>query len=379
MNGHVYQRGKTFTIIYDLGKDPITGKRKQKSVGGFKSKPEAKAALRKILVEIDEGKYLEPSKETFSSYIEKWFNQHYRARVEETTGKTREYMLNKHLIELNPFKDKPLGSIDTEDIDNLYNLKFDEGYSPSYIRQMHNMLNKVFTQACKWKKLSYNPVQDADPPSIKKEEIIIWSMESVNQFLDACLGRRYYMTFYLALYTGMRRGEILGLQWSDIDFDQKVIFVNRSLAYLPQKGYVFKKLKTISSRRQIPLSEKVIDKLRLHKKWQDQEKDRFKGMYLDNDLVVCTRDGKPLDPQNVLRDMNICREKANVPKIRFHDMRHTHASILISLGVDVVVVSKRLGHINPRVTLETYAHIVPNKQDGVADLFEEALENHRNK
>jgi integrase len=104
---------------------------------------------------------------------------------------------------------------------------------------MHQMLNQAFNQAVKWKKISTNPVVDADPPSVKNEEMRIWSIEEINTFLNQCRDERHYITFMLAIYTGMRRGEILGLKWSDIDFTRKIIHVQRSLAYIPNRGYVF--------------------------------------------------------------------------------------------------------------------------------------------
>ncbi|KYD29359.1 site-specific integrase [Parageobacillus toebii] len=233
MKGHVYKRGETWTFVVDVGRDPVTGKRKQKSKGGFRRKRDAEAALRKLLSEIDENRYIEPSSEAFSSFIEKWFYEHYKKRIKETTAISREYLLKKHLIDENPFANKPLSSITTEDIDSFYNLKLDEGYSTNYIRKMHQLLHQAFEQAVKWKKISYNPATQADPPSIKKEEMKIWSLNEIHKFLNECKNERNYITFLLAIYTGMRRGEILGLKWSDIDFDKKVIHVNRSLGSSP--------------------------------------------------------------------------------------------------------------------------------------------------
>ncbi|MFB6465393.1 site-specific integrase [Cytobacillus sp. Hz8] len=211
---------------------------------------------------------------------------------------------------------------------------------------MHQMLNKAFDQARKWRRIPFNPVKDADPPSIKREEMEIWSIESINQFLNANSEEKTFLVFFLALYTGMRRGEILGLKWEDIDFEKKTIFVNRSLAFVPEKRYIFTNLKTTKSKRQIPISNEVIQKILQYKAKQDEWKERLKAAFEDNDLVVCTEMGKPQDPQNVLRVMQRLCKKAKVPKIRFHDLRHTHASLLLNSGVDPVKVAARLGHAN---------------------------------
>ncbi|MGE6609344.1 tyrosine-type recombinase/integrase [Peribacillus sp. NPDC076916] len=221
MKGTVKQRGNTWTYIMDIGRDPITGKRRQKTKGGFSRKKDAQAALRKIQTELDEDRFVDPSKESFSSYMEFWFTSHYQKRIKETTASSRKYLMDKHLIRENPFANKMLSKITTEDIDAFYNLKLDEEYSTSTIRKLHQLLNQSFGQAVKWKKISFNPVINADPPSVKKEEMKIWSFDEIDSFLNQCKGERHYLTFLLAIYTGMRKGELLGLKWSDIDFEKK--------------------------------------------------------------------------------------------------------------------------------------------------------------
>jgi integrase len=373
MKGTIIQRGSTYSYLVDIGKDPKTGKRRQKMKGGFLRKKEAQAAMRKVIIEVDENRYIEPSNEIFASYITRWFTDHYQKRIKETTVSARKYMIEKHLINENPFANKELSKITTKDIDALYNLKLDENFSTSYIRKMHQILNQAFTQAVKWKMLVRNPVIDADPPSVKKEEMTIWSFDEIHAFLHACKEERHYLTFLLAFYTGMRRGEILGLKWSDIDFDKKVIHVERSLAYIPNQGYILTSLKTINSKRRVPIPVNIIDELLRHKELQEKAKNKLKELYQDEDLVICTETGTTQDPRNVLRVLKRICKAACVKSIRFHDIRHTHASILISEGVDLVKVSARLGHANPKITLETYAHLLPYDYHEIADIFHNAV------
>lgn len=202
----------------------------------------------------------------------------------------------------------------------------------------------------------------------------IWSFDEINCFLKHCEGERHYLTFFLAIYTGMRRGEILGLKWSDIDLENKTIHVHRSLAYIPKKGYIITSTKTRNSNRMIPISDLVVNELIKYHTQQEIWKEQLGDLYQDEDFVICTETGTKQDPCNVLRVLKRLITTSNVTPIRFHDFRHTHASILISNNVDVVKVSKRLGHANAKITLETYAHLVPNEDNDLADIFEKALE-----
>ncbi|MED4533588.1 site-specific integrase [Metabacillus fastidiosus] len=205
----------------------------------------------------------------------------------------------------------------------------------------------------------------------------IWSFEEIHSFLNQCKNERHYVTFLLAIYTGMRRGEILGLKWSDIDFERKIILIQRSLSHIPKKRYILSTLKTKKSRRQVPIPDIVLNELLVQKNIQNEWKKRLGNQYQDNDLVICTETGTLQDPRNMLRVMKRISEAANITLIRFHDIRHTHASILISEGVDIVKVSARLGHTNPKTTLETYAHIIPNEDNEVADIFHNAIQKSR--
>lgn len=373
MNGHIYKRGKTYTYVIDVGRDPETGRRKQKSKGGFQKKKEADIALRKALESYEDNGLQIESKEIFSDFIEKWFTNHYSPRVAESTTDVSTFTIKKHFLEGNYFSQKPISQITTRDLDKFYGIKLNEGLAPSTIRKLHNLLNKALGQAQKWDMIKNNPAASAEPPRIKKPEFQIWSPRDITKFLTCIQNERLYILFYLAIYTGMRKGELLALRWSDIDLEKCVINVRRSLSTITGKGYLHKDLKTKNSRRMITISKEVAATLLGHKEKQSLIRESYRDAYADKDLVISTIDGNEQDPRNALRVMERLIKLSKVPKIRFHDLRHTHASILISEGIDVVEVSSRLGHSNPRTTLETYAHLVPNKNDSAADRFSQAL------
>ncbi|BAC13190.1 hypothetical conserved protein [Oceanobacillus iheyensis HTE831] len=367
------KKGIRYLFIIDINQ---SGKaRKQKKLSGFTRKKDAEDALKKLIIELENDGYLEPSKESFQSFLQHWFYTHYITSIKRTTHSNRDYLIKKHLIEDNPFAEKAISDITTEEIDYFYHYKLGKGYSTSYIRKMHQMLHLSFAQAVKWRKISYNPVVNTTPPRVQTKQVSIWSKDQVKQFLETSNLERLYILFLLAIYTGMRKGELLGLKWSDINMEKECIHIHRNLCYIQNQGYFFTTPKTVRSTRVIPISSLISDQLQCIKEKQQCEKELAGPSYEDNDLVICTALGKVQDPRNVTRVFERCIKNANVPKIRFHDLRHTHASILISEGVDIVKVSSRMGHTSPKTTLDIYAHVVPNTDNEVATIFEKSLQN----
>jgi len=372
MRGSVIKRGKTYTIIYDKGINPKTGNRKQKTKGGFKYRKDAEAALRKILKELDDNPNI-PSEESFSSFTLYWYED-YKTRVSKTTADSRWHTINKHLIRENPFADKPISKIHQKEIDDLLRVKIESGLSTSTVNKVRQLLNLVFQQALNWEMINKNPMIKSRKVSVKTKKMQIWTYEEIHKFLTVCKTNPLYLLYVIALYTGMRKGEILGLKWRDIDYTRKIIRVQRSLARTNEKTYIYTDLKNTSSFREIPIPDFVLKELLNHKKLQEEWKKRFGEQYQDNNLVICEQDGSHFGPRKVGSEMKTISTTANVTQIRFHDLRHTHASILISEGVDIVKVSARLGHANPRTTTQTYAHLVASRDYDVADIFHNVLE-----
>jgi integrase len=374
MKGTVFKRGNTWTYVVDIGRDSKTGKRKQKSKGGFRTKKEADSSLRKVLLEVEEDRYLEPSKEIFSTFFEKWFFKHYANRVSITTYNSKKYVVNKHLIEDNIFNNKVISKITTKDIDDFYDIKLDEGLGPAYIRIMHNLLRQSFEQAKLWNMINSNPVINASPPPIKDCDIDTWTKDEVSRFLKCIRSESIYIAFVIAIYTGLRRGEVLGLKWADIDFKTQVINIRRSLA-CTDNGLILKEVKTKSSRRQISISPLVINELLAHKEQQDSLKKRLGLIFNDEDLVVTDELGGRKDPRNLLRQMERLIKKAGVKRISFHGIRHTHATLMLTNGENIKVVADRLGHSRASTTLNFYAHSIPAMDANAAISFENFLNN----
>ncbi|TFB14161.1 site-specific integrase [Filobacillus milosensis] len=366
----IKKKKKGYYFRIDVGQNPNTGKRKQQSFGPFKTKGIASKELIKVKNQIDEGSYFRESNDNFGDFVEKWFETSYTRSVEETTAESRRYLLNNHI--LTHFRHKSINEITTFDIDCFYADKLDEDYSPSYIRQMHNMLNKSFDQAVRWSLIKINPVMNANPPKIITKEKLTWSVEQVNLFRSLIINLNFEMAYILTIFTGMRRGEVLGLKWEDVDLTKGKISIKRSLSFVKGKGLIFKAPKTAKSKRQISISDYLISLLK-KQKYKQERQIKKDSSYNENNLVVCSEIGKPVDPSNLLRQFSRLIKKAELPKISFHDLRHTHATILMQQGENPKVVSERLGHSRVGITLDLYSHVNDDLQERAAQKFEESL------
>ncbi|GGK20945.1 hypothetical protein GCM10010965_12550 [Caldalkalibacillus thermarum] len=246
-------------------------------------------------------------------------------------------------------------------IEDLYDyLREEKELAESTIVKIHaDILKPVFKTCCQ---VSYSPPQPADiedPPKHGKPQINVWNQEEMNAFLDAAKGDWMYPVFHLSLNTGMRIGEVLGLQWKHVDFDKKLIYVRQSLT---AKTRELTSPKTESSIRDVPFDDITSKILKNQKSAINEKKLRAGSSYNDQDFVFVSGEGAPLLQSNVRRKFNSLIKKAGVPKIRIHDMRHTWATLQLMTGTDIKTVSSILGHSSVWFTYDTYAHVLPEMQ-----------------
>jgi integrase len=200
-----------------------------------------------------------------------------------------------------------------------------------------------------------------------------WDEFEINRFLEAASGSQYYALFYTVLFTGMRRSELLALHWQDIDFIMSQIYVNRGLHQLRDGSYVFTEPKSAHSRRTIALPPSAISLLRQYHEQKSLERSMLGSTLTDSDLVFSTPEGEPLRPNTVTRAWEVLAAKAGVKVIRFHDARHTHASIMLKQGIHPKIVQERLGHSSIQMTLDTYSHVAPGLQQAAAEGFDRMI------
>jgi len=249
----------------------------------------------------------------------------------------------------------------------------ERGLSPRTIKYAHTLLNDALGHAVRWRLLPNNPAQHVTLPRQERNEMRVLSKKQVTAFLEAAEGDRYYTLFLLAIATGIRSGELLGLQWKDVDMQRATVAVHRTLVRIGT-NWSFTEPKTARSKRRIALPHSVLPVLRTHRKQQAEERLMCGEKYDDHDLVFATATGKPLRRRNLnRRHFKPILDRADLPDIRFHDLRHTCATLLLAEGENPKVVSERLGHSSITLTLDTYSHVLPNMQRKAADKLEVAL------
>ncbi|UMY53169.1 site-specific integrase [Paenibacillus peoriae] len=373
MKGHVYQRGKTWTYIIDLPSDPLTGGRRQKTKGGFKSEKEAWKACHLKIAEIEKGTYIDDSKITITEYLLEYLETHAKPNFKPTSFDTEKTIIEARII---PVLGKiRLQSLTPRIIKTFY-ADLRKSYSKEYVKNIHGVLKRALRLAYTESGLLSEDIMSKVSMRNKvnaneQKEMQFWTIEEFTQFLDSSRDHVHFIVFSLAVYTGMRRGEILGLRWSDIDFEQKELRVIQT-ANWTRNGLVIQRPKTNDSIRRVKLFQLIIDDLRLRQEQIKEHKKQYGETYEDNDLVCCYPWGGYIKPKRITEGMDVLVRKAGVKKIRFHDLRHTHASFLLRIGINPKVAAERLG-MTPAMFNERYSHLLPTMQDEAVDRIEAEL------
>jgi integrase len=377
MRGTIKKDGASWYVSFDLGKDPETGKRRQKKKRGFKTKKEAEKYLSEQINDLDKGTYFEPKDLTFFEYLDYWLENYAKPNTAVRTIEGYQYIIEQHLKpSLGNIK---IAKLHPAHLQEYYSLKLAKGkidgmgLSPTSVKHHHRLIHKVLKDAVKWQFLARNVAEAVTPPKTKRVEMKIWNNEEVKTFLRKAKVSSYYSVFFTAIFTGMRRGEVLGLRWQDVDFDNNVIYVRQALQEVRGKGLTFKEPKSGKS-RSIAITSIVTQELKNVLKQQLMNKSMFGSDYCNLDLVFAQKNGKPLQPTEMHRNYRKIINENGLKYIRFHDLRHTHASLMLQQGVHPKVVSERLGHSTIGITMDTYTHVLPNLQKEAAHQFEQLIE-----
>ena len=374
--GSIRQRADgTWEARISLGVNPGTGKPMRKSLYG-KTQREVRQKMQKALVEVDEGTYTAPSKITLRQWLETWISE-YTSDVKDTTRTSYRQHMNNHII-------PALGAVKLSELTPAACQKFIndlsrvKGLSAKTTKNVHGVLHHALKQAVRLGYMRMNPTEGCTLPRIEKAKIEPLDAPEIKQLLDVLGDDIYSMIIKIDLFTGMRSGEILGLQWSCVDFDKGIISIEKQLRR-PRVGgeqYCFASLKNDKPRQIIP-APFVMQILKQQKRIQSEQRLKAGSLWNDcglPDLVFTSETGKYLDSCIVLRHFKKKLKEAGMESKRFHDLRHTYAVSSLQAGDDVKTVQENLGHHTAAFTLEQYGHVTETMRQASARRMEAFIE-----
>jgi len=360
-----------------LGRDE-NGKQKfhKKIIKG--TKKEAVTYETKKLRERDLGISIESTNTTLNKYLDEWLDKAAKHRLRERTFEDYKEYLKRYVRHV--IGSKKLCDLKPLDIQKLYTDLLERNLSARTVRYAHAVLSSALKQAVKWQILVVNPCDAVDLPKQQRTEMNALTPAEATKFLEAARTDKWYVIFSLALATGMRPEEYLGLQWKDLNFDTGTMIVRRALVWKRKGGgWSLQEPKTSQSRRTIPLPVSVLKELREHRRKQNEERLSIGAEYQNNDFIFAGEFGTPILASNLFRRhfqpiiTKLVEEGKLKKKIRLYDLRHSCATLLLSAGENPKVVSERLGHASIILTLDVYSHVLPDMQKSATEKIEKML------
>ena len=343
MRGHIRKRGeRSWAIVVDVGHDPQTGKRRQKWISVKGTKRDAERRLPEVIKELNDRTYVEPSGIRLADYLDLWMRDYASISVRELTMDSYRYLVG--------VLQRDLGQVELADlkpwkVQRYYADLIEGGLSASTVIHLHRLLSQAINKAVKWGMLPLNVMEDVAPPRRQKTEFRSLNPAEVERLLGAAHGTDYHLPIHLAIYTGLRRSELLGLRWSDVNLGASSLVVNRSMVPTRSTPALISSPKTRASRRVVSYGESTRAVLMSRRAGPEAQ-------------VCARRDGRLLVPRGLSHGFRRIADRCGI-EVRFHDLRHTHASLLLASGVPVHVVRARLGHESIQTTVDTYGHVLP--------------------
>lgn len=373
--GSVFKKGKKWAVRYDAGPHPVTSKRTQGFKGGFDTEQEAEAALAVALADVVKHTHVHTSRTTFEGFAEDWL----------TNATGRPITLNRYKTALHHHLIPALGKHRIQEVRPRHVEKFyrdcaDQGLRGSTINELHVRLGQIFKAAVREQLLPRSIMDEVQAPKTERQDFNVWTVAQLMQFLEQSLSGPYDRLWHLYAMSGVRRGEALGLRWKDVDFTQKMIRI-RQQAVREGGSIALRALKTRRSHRDVLLDAGTLVQLRAQRQWVNEQRMAYRTTWQERDLVfpyvsrrsdAPTPPGLPIDPDNVSMLWATRVAKTTLPRLRLHDLRHSHATHLLQAGTPVHVVAQRLGH-TPGMLLAVYAHVVKEQDQAVVNWLEMAF------
>ena len=337
-----------------------------------KRRKDVREKLARAIADRDGGLVYDAGNLTVGEYLGRWLEDSVRGSVKAVTFESYERLVRMHIAPaLGQLK---LKALTPAHVQGFYRSKLDAGLSARTVQYLHAVLHRALKQALRWNLVPRNACEAVDPPRPSRGEIRPLSPAQARALLRAASGDRLEALYVLAVHCGMRQGELLGLRWDDVDLDAGMLQVRRTLTGSQGGRPVFTGPKTAKSRRAIKLNAATAEALKRHRQRQLEGRIAHAGLWQDHGLVFATGVGTPLNRHNLSRrSFGALLEQAELPKIRFHDLRHKCATILFSRSQHPKLVQELLGHATVAITLDTYSHVLPGMGDGLADAMGQAL------
>ena len=375
MAGSIEKRGEnTYRLVVSTGKN-LDGSRARRSKTIHGTRKDAEIALAEFVTEVNHGLVPEGKPITFEEFYHIWQVNYGEKELAPKTYKRYVGMLESRILPyLGSFI---LDKIKPTDLMKLYDMlekdtqikklaknngaRTMKPLSKKTILEHHRLISAMLHKAVYWQLIPYNPAERVQPPKVTRAKRRFYDDEQCKILLNGLNNLeenefKYKVAIILDVFTGARLGELLGLEWSDVDFKNKEISINKASQYIPELGIYTKDPKTASSYRNVSIPDSVIEILQEYKIWYESQKDLYGELWIESNKLFVQSDGKPMHPDTLSKWLGKFIQKIGLPVINFHGIRHTNATLLISQNVDVAVVAARLGHAQISTTFNFYVH-----------------------
>ena len=374
MKGHIRERSSgRWAIILD---DPNSPSRKRRWHSFKGTKRQAQVECARLIAEIQRGSYIAPDRTTFAEFADRWL-AHIKSQVTPKSYERYAGLMNQNikpalgalvLTKLRPFQ---ISSAYAAALTKGRRDGKEGGLSPRTVGHMHRVLKQALSQAVKWELLNRNPADAVDPPKVEWKPVSTYDLPQTAEIIETVRGKPIFIPVLLAALCGLRRGEICALRWRNVDFDAAQISIVESLEQT-KAGLRFKSPKS-GKGRTVALSDTMIEELRSHRAQRAQDLLQLGNRLSDKDFVVGHPDGTLMPPIYISQQWGYAIAKTKLAKLRFHDLRHAHATHMLANGVHPKVASERLGHSRVGITLDLYSHVIPGMQEDAVKILDQAL------
>jgi integrase len=377
MKGHIRERSPGHWAIILDQRDPATGLRRRKWHSFKGTKREAQIECSRLITAVTGGGYIEPNKITLAEFLTRWL-EHIKSQVSPKSFERYAGIVNQNIkpalgaVILSKLKPAQISEAYTKALAGGRRDDKEGGLAPRTVGHMHRVLKQALSQAVRWELLNRNPAEAVDPPKIEWKPVQTYDLPQTADVIDAFRGRTMFIPVLLASLCGLRRGEICALRWKNVDLAGAQLSVVESLEQT-KAGLRFKSPKS-GKGRTVALPPTVVDELRSYRARRAQEALRLNAGLSDDDLVVAHEDGTQVTPIYISQQWARLIAKTPLARLRFHDLRHAHATHMLANGVHPKIASERLGHSKVSITLDLYSHVIPGMQADAAATVDAALQ-----